>query len=239
MRTSNTPLPGPRYWVLIAVASVFGANLGDFASHDLHLGHWHGLLPMAVVLGAILWGEQRTRIRTEAFYWLAIVTVRTAATNLADLTTHDLKTPYGWAVAGLTVALAVWVLVAGLRERTRWGLPQTGLAYWIGMLLAGTLGTAIGDGVADEVGLGVLMGSVALGLITAVLFALRQRASLALVVGYWVAVVAIRAVGTTLGDLSAHTMGLEASTLVSGVILAAGVMLWKQTAPSEVTLGAR
>jgi uncharacterized membrane-anchored protein len=43
----------------------------------------------------VLWAERRTRIPTEAYYWLAIIVLRTAATNLADLSTHDLKLGYG------------------------------------------------------------------------------------------------------------------------------------------------
>ena len=85
MQAIHTPTLSPRYWGLLSIASVFGADVGDFVSHDLHGGHWRGLAPMAVVLAAILLVERRSRRPTEIFYWLAIITVRTAATNLADL----------------------------------------------------------------------------------------------------------------------------------------------------------
>src|SRR5947209_3230331 len=89
MRARSLPVIDARYWVAISVASVFGANLGDLASHDLHLGHWRGLPVLAALFALVLLGERRTRAAGQAWYWLAIVLLRTAATNLGDLATHD------------------------------------------------------------------------------------------------------------------------------------------------------
>ena len=224
MQAIHVPKLAPAYWTIISVASVFGANLGDFVSHNLHGGHWRGLAPLLVVLLGILWAERRSRRPTELFYWLAIVTVRTAATNLADLFTHDVLLPYGWAVAGLASLLAALVAATSRRSVPAPGLPATDGAYWLGMLLAGTLGTAIGDGTADALGLGVVAGSAALGLLTAALFGLRAQASTATIASYWVTIVAVRAAGTTLGDLCAHTAGLEWSTLGTGLAFAAATL---------------
>src|SRR3984885_9771907 len=110
MQIKNVPAITPRYWVAILVASMCGANTGDFLSHNLHLGHWRGLPPLAAVFLAILWAERRARIATEAYYWLAIIVLRTAATNLADLGTHDLKLGY-FLCMGLLVALMVAMLL--------------------------------------------------------------------------------------------------------------------------------
>jgi uncharacterized membrane-anchored protein len=220
----HTPMLSPRYWGLLSIASVFGADVGDFVSHDLHGGHWRGLAPMAVGLAAILLAERNSKRPTEIFYWLAIITVRTAATNLADLGTHDGQLPYGWVVVALALLLAALAALTN-RRTTTGALPATGNAYWLGMLIAGTLGTAIGDGTADALGLGVAMGTVVLGAITAVLFVLRAWPAAAITAGYWVTVVAVRAAGTTMGDWSAHTIGLEVGTLCSGLVFIAGYLL--------------
>src|SRR5256885_9967668 len=163
MRVSNVPAITRRYWAAILVASMCGANTGDFLSHNLHLGHTRGLLPLASLFLIILWAERRARIPTEAYYWLAIIVLRTAATNLADLCTHDLKLGYGATEIGLTLLLIPF-LVAD-RSRTpsinpvvppdRPRLPATNGNYWLAMLTAGTLGTASGDFTADVVGLGL------------------------------------------------------------------------------------
>jgi uncharacterized membrane-anchored protein len=75
----NLPTITPRYWTAILVASMAGANMGDFFSRNLHLGHTRGLLPLAAIFVVILWAENRAKIATEAYYWLAIIVVRTAA----------------------------------------------------------------------------------------------------------------------------------------------------------------
>jgi len=54
MQIKNVPAITPRYWITILVASMCGANTSDFLSHNLHLGHWRGLTPLAIGFLAIL-----------------------------------------------------------------------------------------------------------------------------------------------------------------------------------------
>src|SRR6202035_4202737 len=82
MNPKNLPTIDARYWTAILAASMCGANTGDFASRILGLGHTRGLLPFALIFGLILWAERRSRKATELYYWLAIIVLRTAATNL-------------------------------------------------------------------------------------------------------------------------------------------------------------
>ncbi len=239
MQIIHTPKLGARYWGLLSVASVFGADIGDFVSHDLHGGHWRGLAPMGVMLAAILLAERRSSSSTEAYYWLAIIIVRTAATNLADLATHDGELLYGWVVTVLAMLLVLLVGLGSRRPEPACTLPKTGSAYWLGMLLAGTLGTAIGDGVADALGLGVDIGTALLGTVAAVLFALRAWPAAATRAGYWVTVVAVRAAGTTLGDWGSQSVGLELGTLCSGTVFAVCyALLPKSEAAVRTPLGA-
>ena len=118
-------------------------------------------------------------------------------------------------------------------------LPATDLSYWIVMLSAGTLGTALGDYVADEIGLGAGDGSLAL----IPVFALALFA--ALVFGrmtkpwYWIAIVAARTLGTTLGDFIAGrnglALGLPVSMTCTGLLLIAILILWKSGRAKSVT----
>src|SRR5579872_1798753 len=110
MQVKNVPAITSRYWAAILAASMCGANTGDFLSHNLHLGHTRGLLPLGLLFLMILWAERRSRIATELYYWLAIIVLRTAATNLADLGTHDLKLGY-YLCMGLLAALMVAMLL--------------------------------------------------------------------------------------------------------------------------------
>ena len=83
MQQYHVPLLGLRYWIALCLASVFGANMGDFFAHNMALGHVAGLPFLAIALALVFLLERFDRTAHEAFYWLAIVVVRTAATNLA------------------------------------------------------------------------------------------------------------------------------------------------------------
>jgi uncharacterized membrane-anchored protein len=241
MQVKNLPAVTPRYWAAILVASMCGANTGDFLSHILHLGHWRGLPPLAALFLIILWAERRARVATEAYYWLAIIVLRTAATNLADLGTHDLKLGYGVIETGLTVLLILVLLVdrgpiAGIaaadgpQGEPRPMLPATNGNYWLAMLTAGTLGTASGDFVADIVGLGLFYGSAVLTVLFGAVLFVAWRFGGMTKPWYWAAIVAARTAGTTLGDLLASRHGLELglplSTAITGSMLAAAVIFW-------------
>ena len=227
------------------MASVFGANMGDFVSRILHLGHYLGLAPLAVILALILLAERGSRWTTELFYWLAIVTLRTAATNLGDLLTHDFKLGFeiamGFLAAILVVIIATEALSPGRRAEDDTtiravGVPLTNGFYWAAMLTAGTLGTVIGDYVADIVGLGNGGSAAALSVAVGIILALRSLAGLTTAPFYWLAVAAIRAAGTSGGDFIAGrhglALGLELSTAVTGAVLVAVLLLWRrQPAP--------
>ena len=62
----------------MSIASVFGANMGDFVARYLHLGHAGGLLPLAAILAVVFVAERRDRSPHQWYYWLAIIIVRTA-----------------------------------------------------------------------------------------------------------------------------------------------------------------
>jgi uncharacterized membrane-anchored protein len=108
------------------------------------------------------------------------------------------------------------------------GLPLTNGWYWTGMLIAGTLGTALGDGLADAVGLGVGPASVILGLVLAAVFGIRAQSAFATKASYWLTIVTVRTTGTTVGDVLAHSFGLELSTVCTGLLLAFTLVVWKE-----------
>lgn len=236
MQVKNLPSTTARYWAAILAASMCGANTGDFLARSLHLGHTRGLLPLAALFCVILWAERRAKLATEAYYWLAVIVIRTAATNLADLATRDFKLGYGLVESGLTALLIVILLtdlarggsnnaLAGSLGRPLSNLPATDTTYWVALLTAGVLGTASGDFVAHVLGLGV--GSIILGAIYGILLFGAARLGGMTKAWYWASIVAARAAGTTMGDLVARHQGLSLSTACTGLLLAGIVVFWK------------
>src|SRR5471030_1305478 len=111
MNERHVPLLDAKFWIALCIASIFGANLGDFFAHNLGLGHLAGLPFLAAAFALILVVERYDTAVHALYYWLAIVVIRTAATNIGDLLSGDLKLPRPWVIAGLTALLAITVAV--------------------------------------------------------------------------------------------------------------------------------
>jgi len=240
MKYANVPTVGARYWTAISLASVFGCNLGDFVSLYLHWGHWLGLFPLALIFAALVVGERYSARTTEAWYWTVVIVLRTAATNIADLATHTFEWPYPRVILGLTVIQALVILpvlprlVPSGSDRT--GRPATDGWYWISLLTAGALGTAIGDWVAEDLHLGTGGGTLVLSAVFAVILALGRQSRWTTKASYWLAIVAVRSAGTTAGDWLAFRekpglsnglhLGLPLSTAFTCALFAGTLFLW-------------
>jgi uncharacterized membrane-anchored protein len=244
MQQYHVPLLGLRYWIALCLASVFGANMGDFFAHNMGLGHVAGLPFLAIALALVFVLERFDRTAHEAFYWLAIVVVRTAATNLADFFSVDLRLAKPWVMAGLAVLLALSVAAAW---RLSWrnaankidaqsNLLRADYGYWLAMLIAGTLGTVMGDFFSHDLHLGNAVASIVLGAILAPFLVLGVRRQLWSLPFYWTTIVMVRAAGTTVGDLLAarNALGLALSTAVTGLLFIGFLTLWRASKGGKI-----
>jgi uncharacterized membrane-anchored protein len=79
------------------------------------------------------------------------------------------------------------------------------LFYWIAILFSNTLGTALGDFLADDSGLGFAGGAILIGSLLALVLVLTFTTTLSRVALFWVAFVLTRPFGTTVGDVLTKT----------------------------------
>ena len=234
MQPIHLPTLGARYWTLLCLASIFGANMGDFFARNMGLGHVAGLPFLAVGLAVVMVTERFDRVQHESYYWIAIIVVRTAATNFADFAAGDLKLPRIWVMAGLTVLLVAglwltWQFAWRKFTNKQDNVLRADLGYWICMFLAGTLGTVIGDFCSHNLRLEDAGAAVALCPVVALLLLVGWRGPLRMLPFYWLTVVAIRAAGTAVGDFIAgrNILGLALSTAVTGILFVALLAIWK------------
>lgn len=239
MQPIHLPTLGTRYWAALCLASIFGANMGDLFARNMGLGHVAGLPFLAFALAIVIVAERFDRIQHEVYYWIAIIIVRTAATNFADFSAGDLKLPRVWVMAGLTVLLAAalwlsWQYIWRLSNKADNRL-RADLGYWICMFIAGTLGTVIGDFCSHNLGLDDAGAAIAVSPIVAVLLAVGWRGPLRLLPYYWLTVVAIRAAGTAVGDFVSgrNMLGLPMSTAVTGILFILVLSVWKESGTSQ------
>ncbi len=245
MQQKHLPTLGARYWAALCLASIFGANMGDFFARDLGLGHVAGLPFLALALAVVVIGERFDRSVHQVYYWTAIIIVRTGATNFADFACGDMKLPRLLVIVGL-IALLVVALFASWqyawrrqsdRSNALDNVLRADLGYWISMFIAGSLGTVIGDYCSHDLHLGDGGASLLLAPIVVLLFAIARNGLLRSLSYYWVTIVAVRAAGTAVGDFiaSRNMLGLPLSTLVTGAMFVALLAIWSEpTAPKLV-----
>jgi len=146
MKLIHTPRVSTRYWTAIALASVFGTNLGDFYAHESGLGIVKGLSVLALIAGFTFVIERFDEHRHELYYWAVILIIRTGATNIADYLAYGARIPrllLTVSLAGL-IALFGWASYRTMRSSiTSFTLNGTNASYWLAMLSAGVFGMQV------------------------------------------------------------------------------------------------
>ena len=79
------------YWLTVDLVAIFGTMAADVLHVGLGVPYLVSTTAFAVLLALVFLAERRDRSVHQAYYWLAIVVVRTAATNLADFGASDLR----------------------------------------------------------------------------------------------------------------------------------------------------
>ncbi|TGE06418.1 COG4705 family protein [Hymenobacter fodinae] len=238
------------FWVMKICATTLGETAGDLLSMTLNVGY---ALSSALLLGlflVVLGGQLLARRYLPALYWAVILATSTAGTTLSDYLDRTLGLGYatgaGLLVALLLAVLGVWywselsLSVSNIRTR------RGELFYWLAILVSNTLGTALGDYLADDSGLGFGGGALLIGSLLAVVVLAYYFTRLSHVFLFWVAFVLTRPFGATFGDLltktpEQHGLGFGtqgASLILFGLLV--GLVLYdslRQPRPDEAQVG--
>lgn len=219
---ARTLRPTASFWFSMLAASALGTNLGDFWADALALGLWPAFAAMAALSLAAIACDLRFGRGAEVFFWIAIVVLRAAATNIADFLTHELAVgflPAMAVVATATLALAPFAT----RESSRSVSPAIDPLYWATMFMAGIFGTLGGDFVSHAIGVSGSAGVLCLALLAGL--AVRQTLFSTSLVGYWCAVMAERCAGTPVGDAAQGRHGLGLGLPVSMALMGAALLV--------------
>lgn len=217
------------YWLAMFAASVLGTNMGDLWAEVLFPGRWTSLGSLLCICAVAVWYDRRISQSREVGYWIAIVAMRAAATNLADIMTHDLALGY----VLVSVALCVLTLVMSRfthPDPARNGSPRVDGSYWAAMFVAGLFGTVAGDLIHHTVGLYVASAMLC-ALLTGLILVRDARGRTSAVL-YWSIVMAERLAGTAVGDALASrravALGVPIATIGSGAFLLIALFVRRQ-----------
>jgi hypothetical protein len=235
MKLIHVPQINARYWAGITMASIFGTNLGDLYAHDSGLGIIGGLPLLAALVAVAYFFERRDENQHEAWYWLAIIIIRTGATNIADYLCGRRYMGINRVALSAGLALLITALIWRRNSSEKSGLPQTDAKYWIAMLAAGVFGTAAGDALTKSLGdannIGGVYASSIMAALLAVTLLFGRGGRIQTLYYYWLTICIARTAGTAIADMLAENetlnIGLPICTIATGIIFLAILTLWK------------
>jgi uncharacterized membrane-anchored protein len=196
------------FWIVKVAATTLGETGGDAVTMSMGLGYLFGTAIFASLFVITVAMQIAARRFHPFLYWFVVVTTTTAGTTLADLLDRSLGIGYlGGTLILLTLllaTLALWHRTLGSIAVDAIGSTRGEAFYWMAIMFSQTLGTALGDWVADRgagLGLGYQGSALLFGVGLAVVAALYfwTRASRTLL--FWAAFILTRPLGATVGDL--------------------------------------
>lgn len=179
------------FWLMKIVATTLGETLGDFISMTLNLGYVVGILVTLVFFIIILLVQLNVKKYIPAVYWLVIIGTTTLGTEISDFIDRTLKTGYlvGSLIllSGLLISLFLWYKKYGNLEVYPISEQNKEFYYWTAILFSNSLGTAFGDFLSDNLGLGYMTGALVTGLIILIVIMLHYFTKLNHVLLFWIA----------------------------------------------------
>lgn len=207
-------------------ATTLGETAGDLLSLTMNVGY----AVSSVILLSFFFATLIVQLATKKFhpiiYWAVILSTSTAGTTMSDYMDRTLGLGYATGslilVFLLALTLAVWRTTEKSLSVTDIKSLRGEIFYWTAILFSNTLGTALGDFLADNSGLGFAGGAVLIGSLLAVIVLAYYFTKVSHVILFWFAFVFTRPFGATFGDLLTKTHekgGLNFGTIGSSLIL--------------------
>lgn len=192
------------FWTIKIAATTLGETGGDAVSMSMHLGYLVATGLFAAVFALAVVAQIKARKFHPLLYWATIIATTTVGTTLADFADRSLGIGYAGGstllLALLLGSLFVWHRTLGSVSVNTVSSPKAEMFYWVTIMFSQTLGTALGDWMADTAGLGytgaAAVFAVLLALVVAAYFWTRvSRTAL-----FWAAFILTRPLGAVVGD---------------------------------------
>ena len=215
------------FWVIKIAATTLGETGGDALSMTMQLGY----AVSTVIFFAFFAATAAAQIASKKFhlflYWAVIVATTTVGTTMADFADRSLGIGYigGSSIlfALLIAVLALWRFSTGSVSFDNISSPKVEMFYWMTILASNTLGTALGDFLADSSGLGYDGGALVFAGAIALVAVAYYRTKISRTLLFWAAFILTRPLGATLGDLLTKPLaggGLQLSRITSSAVIA-------------------
>ena len=212
------------YWVIKIASTTLGETGADMFSMTFNLGYASTILIFMGFFLLFLAIKLFLKGYNPAAYWLTFTASAIAGTAISDFIDRTLKLGYTWGslflIVALLISLALWywkdksIHVEYIPSRS------SEFFYWIAFLIANTLGTAAGDFLADDLGLGFLHSAIVITGLLMVIALLHFFSKISGTLLFWLAFVLTRPFGATFGDVLTKPVskgGLNLGTIGSSI----------------------
>ncbi|WP_067139705.1 COG4705 family protein [Microtetraspora malaysiensis] len=236
------------FWVMKIAATTLGETGGDLLAQTLNVGYAVGSLILVGLFLISLVTQLRARAFHPVLYWTVILSTSTAGTTMSDFMNRTVGLGYARGALILVTALAavfvVWRFSGQPFQVERISTFRGEMLYWTAILFSNTLGTSLGDYLADDSGLGYSGGALLIGGLLASILAARYFTRTSRTLLFWTAFVLTRPLGATVGDFFSKPVvkgglgyGTIGSSLVLVGVLAALILytMWRQRAAAPLS----
>jgi uncharacterized membrane-anchored protein len=225
-RLSKVPEVTLVFWIIKIAATTLGETGGDTVTMTMNLGYLTGT---AIFLSAFL-VLVSIQIVAKQFrpwlYWATIIASTTAGTTMADFADRSLGIGYAGGSSILLLCLlsvlCLWYWSLGSISVNTVSAPKVEAFYWAAITFSQTLGTALGDWMADSRGLGYEGGAIVFAAALIIVGVAYFWTSVSPVLLFWTAFILTRPLGATVGDFldkPIHDGGLDLSRPIASAVI--------------------
>jgi uncharacterized membrane-anchored protein len=214
------------FWIMKICATTLGETAGDLLSMTLNIGYAISSILLLSFFFVTLFIQLSTKKYHPVIYWAVILATSTAGTTISDFMDRTLGLGYATGSLILATLLVITLVIWKISEKTLAVTTITTtrgeLFYWTAILFSNTLGTALGDFLADNSGLGFAGGAILIGCLLLLIVLAYKFSKISHIILFWLAFVLTRPFGATFGDLLTKPLekgGLNFGTIGSSAIL--------------------
>jgi uncharacterized membrane-anchored protein len=237
---SKVPEVTLAFWIIKIAATTLGETGGDSVTMTLlhadanaqNGGYLIGTaLFFSMLVALVIWQIAAKRFHP-FLYWATIAASTTFGTTMADFADRSLGIGYTGGstllFCCLIVVLGLWYWSEGTISVDTVSTPKVEAFYWAAITFSQTLGTALGDWMADTGGLGYEGGALVFTVGLAVIAGLYFWSGVSRVLLFWAAFILTRPLGATVGDFldkPKNLGGLALSRPLASAVIAAFIIL--------------
>ncbi|MHB8885981.1 MAG: COG4705 family protein [Methylovirgula sp.] len=249
-KTTKVPEVTFGFWIIKIAATTLGETGGDSVTMTLHWGYLAGTALFLSALVALVAAQIAAKRFHPFLYWATIIASTTAGTTMADFADRSLGIGYAGGSTILLICvlatLALWHWSLGSVSVDTVSAPKAEAFYWATITFSQTLGTALGDWMADTTGLGYAGGALVFAGALVVVAALYYKTQISRVFLFWAAFILTRPLGATVGDFfdkpvkdgGLHFSRPLASAIIAVVIVALILILPQKAGRHPALAGA-